>query len=409
MKVTHKKMDSGVDMFHIPMEGYEKKVAAVVMKTGSNAIHFQKKDGNGDSKKSFPYGIAHFLEHRLFRQKWGDAFVQFGKNGASANAFTDGEKTVYYFTCEECFDDNFKLLIDFVQHPYFPKEEVETERNIIASEIEMYDDNPTWRVYYEMLSLLYQKHPVRIPIAGSQETIAKIDDETLQEFFTVGYSTDRMVFVTVGDVDCKNVVEALQSIPTKEKQYKAVINEETPKIETDFHSLKMGLATPIFQMAIPFSGSTKRNFAWRMAMAFLLELLVGESSAFYEEALACDMLEEPLGFGYFSGMGYAFLGFSGMSTQAEKVRDLLRDHIEQLRNSGIAEDDFLRIQKKRIGQFVRTSQSPEDLAMAQVAWAMFGISADEVLNNIKKIKKSEVEDVLQEGSFLGRIALSLVE
>ncbi|MFI3175311.1 MAG: pitrilysin family protein [Bacillota bacterium] len=409
MKVTHKKMNSGLEVFHIPMEGYEKKVVAVVMKTGSNAIHFEKKDGKGQVEKSFPYGTAHFLEHRLFRQEWGDAFAKFGEYGASANAFTDGEKTVYYFSCEERFDDNFKLLIDFVRHPFFQKEEVERERDIIASEIEMYDDDPGWRVYYEMLRLLYKTHPVRIPIAGSQESIAEIDDETLEDFFAVGYTTDRMAVVVVGDVDFPKIEERLQAVPTKHQKYKAVINEETPVVETDFHALKMGLTTPIFQMAIPFSGSTKRNFAWRMAMAFLLELLVGESSLFYEEALGLEILEEPLGFGYFSGEGYAFLGFSGTSGEAKSVRELLLNHIEELRKSGIAEEDFTRIQKKRIGQFLRTSQSAEDLAMAQVAWAMFGVGGDDVLKQIKKIKKSDVEDVLKEEEFLSGIVLSVVE
>ncbi len=410
MKQTHKKMDSGIDVFHIPMEDYEECVAAVIMKTGANAIHFEPKDKKSKSEnKAFPYGTAHFLEHRLFRQTWGDAFAQFGKNGASANAFTDGEKTVYYFSCNRAFDDNFKLLIDFVQHPYFPKDEVDKERNIIASEIAMYDDNPNWRVYYEMLRLLYKKHPVRIPIAGSKETIAEIDDIVLEDFFSVGYSSDRMAVVVVGDVDFKKIEDTLKNVPTTHAKYKSVIPKELPKIDQTFHAEKMGLSTPIFQMAIPFSTSKKENFAFRMAMALALELLAGESSAFYEEALELGYLEESIGFGYFSGKGYAFVGFSGTSSDAKSVRDLLLLHMTEFQKNGIADADFARIQKKRIGQFLRTSQSVSDLAMAQVSWAMFGVGASEVLTHIKKTKKSDVEAIFKEEGFLKDAVLSVVE
>ena len=95
-------------------------MAAVLVQRGANHLFWKGRDGE---KICFPQGTAHFIEHKLFQQEWGDAFARFTQNGASANAFTDGDRTVYYFTCSDKFTENLKLLPDFVQKPYFTKED----------------------------------------------------------------------------------------------------------------------------------------------------------------------------------------------------------------------------------------------------------------------------------------------
>ena len=63
-------------------------------------------------------------------------------------------------------------MLDFVQHPYFSEESVNKEKGIIGQEIKMYQDHPDWRLYYGLVEALFQKHPVRIDIAGTIESIA---------------------------------------------------------------------------------------------------------------------------------------------------------------------------------------------------------------------------------------------
>ena len=171
-------------------------MAAVVVKRGADHLLWRKTDG---TTLTFPQGTAHFIEHKMFQQEWGDAFMAFAQNGAEANAFTDAEKTVYYFTCREGFGENLKLLLEFVQNPYFTEEDTEQEKEIIVSEITMYQDDPSWRGYYKLLEGMYAVHPVKEQIAGTAESVGKITADILQKAYEVYYTTEEMALVCVGD------------------------------------------------------------------------------------------------------------------------------------------------------------------------------------------------------------------
>ena len=162
-----------------PKKQFGEKFAAVVVPFGSNDVCWQGE--NREKPIRFPLGVAHFIEHKLFQQSWGDALFQFGKQGAAANAFTDGEKTVYYFSCRENFMENLRLLLDFVQHPCFQEEDVEKEKNIIRSEIRMGKDDANRAAYETMVDLMYQKHPVRFPVAGTEESVKNTTAEKMQK------------------------------------------------------------------------------------------------------------------------------------------------------------------------------------------------------------------------------------
>src|SRR5690606_5746573 len=74
-----------------------------------------------------PDGIAHFLEHKMFEGEDQDAFYTFGKQGASANAFTSFTRTGYLFSSMEQVQKNIETLLDFVQDPYFTDQSMEKE------------------------------------------------------------------------------------------------------------------------------------------------------------------------------------------------------------------------------------------------------------------------------------------
>ena len=84
-----------------------------------------------------PEGIAHFLEHKMFENEDGDAFLKYAKTGASANAYTSFERTAYLFSCTERLEESLEILLDFVQRPYFTEETVKKEQGIIGQEIRM--------------------------------------------------------------------------------------------------------------------------------------------------------------------------------------------------------------------------------------------------------------------------------
>ena len=196
-KTEQGKTKNGLRYYLFPRTSFGEQMAAVLVQRGANHLFWKGRDGE---KICFPQGTAHFIEHKLFQQEWGDAFACFTQNGASANAFTDGDRTVYYFTCSDKFTENLRLLLDFVQKPYFTKEDTEREKDIIVSEITMYEDDPMWVGYYQMLECMYGKHPIRNRIAGTAETVAEITEKTLQKAYACYYTTDEMALVCAGDI-----------------------------------------------------------------------------------------------------------------------------------------------------------------------------------------------------------------
>ncbi|KXL52659.1 putative zinc protease AlbF [Anaerotignum neopropionicum] len=400
------KMASGADFYFIPMPNYGEKAAAIVVKAGSDFLACNSPKEEKPVK--FPEGTAHFIEHRLFRQRWGDAFAAFSKQGASANAFTDAQKTVYYFSCQENFFENLRLLLSFVQNPYFLEEETEQEKSIIESEITMYDDTPSWRVYYQLLQAMYHRHPIRNPIAGNHKTMKEINHKLLQQAYDCMYTTNRFSLICAGDISARKIIEAAEMIKKSKPGEKPLFEREPEEIKESYTEGKLGISRPIFQIGFKMMPMTKDVLRQRILMNILMDILVGESSAFYHEAYTKKYLDEPLGNAYFSGEGYAFCAFAGSGEQSKEVSELLLQHLEILRKEGVGKEDFSRIRKKQIGYFIRQSQSVSGMLMGQIEWAMDDTPAGEAFRMMKAVRKNEVDDLLRRELMKEKMVLSVI-
>ena len=183
---TYVKHPTGLDIYIWKMEDYSTSYALFGTKYGSINTKFKTK--NETDFITVPNGIAHYLEHKLFENEDCDVFSLYAKTGASANAYTSFDKTCYLFSCTDNVYESLEILLSFVQSPYFTEETVQKEQGIIGQEIRMYDDNAGWRVFFNMLQGMYQNHPVKIDIAGTVESIAKINADLLYQCYNTFYN-----------------------------------------------------------------------------------------------------------------------------------------------------------------------------------------------------------------------------
>ena len=167
---------NGLTVCVVPRKGFTKRLAYFVTDYGS--IHTQYSlDGKNHQA---PAGVAHYLEHKMFDLPGNrDVSAEFAALGASTNAFTSYDMTAYYFSCTENFDECLRLLLEFVSTPYFTEESVEKERGIIDQEIGMNEDAPDSVVFENLVQAMYARHPIRVPILGTGETIRQITPEVL--------------------------------------------------------------------------------------------------------------------------------------------------------------------------------------------------------------------------------------
>ena len=121
----HVKHKSGLDIYICEMEGFSSTEALFGTKYGSVNTMFKMRD----DKEFFvvPEGIAHFLEHMLFENEDCDVFELYAKTGANGNAYTSFDRTCYLFSCSKNYQESLKILLDFVQKPYFTKASVDNE------------------------------------------------------------------------------------------------------------------------------------------------------------------------------------------------------------------------------------------------------------------------------------------
>ena len=137
--------------------------------------------------------------------------------GVNANAYTTTNHTAYLFESTDNFYEALDELMDYVQHPYFTDQNVEKEKGIIGQEIMMYDDYPDWAVYMNALKCMYKNNAITIDIAGSIDSIAKIDKDVLYKCYNTFYNPSNMVMGFCGDFDGLDIKISYNVQRNKEK------------------------------------------------------------------------------------------------------------------------------------------------------------------------------------------------
>ena len=210
--VCRERLSNGLEVCVVPKPGYAKKYAFFSTRYGGMDMRFRLDGVWHDT----PAGIAHYLEHKMFDTKDGNALQELAKNGAEPNAFTSNAMTAYYFDSTEHFEENLRILLSFVSIPYFTDESVAKEQGIIGQEIRMIEDNPDWQIYTRMLRAMYHRHAARTSIAGTVESIAEITADTLYDCHKAFYTPANMILTVVGDVDPAEVVRAAREVLPRE-------------------------------------------------------------------------------------------------------------------------------------------------------------------------------------------------
>ncbi|GFP20623.1 hypothetical protein HKBW3S03_02126, partial [Candidatus Hakubella thermalkaliphila] len=192
--------------------------------------------------------------------------------GVSSNAFTNFNNTAYLFSCTDYFKECLDLLLDFVQTPYFTSESVEKEKGIIEQEIRMYEDNAQWRIFFNLLAAMYQEYPVRVDIAGTVESIRKIDKDVLYKCYRTFYHPSNMALFVVGDVDPGRVLEQVEANISKRNynelgEIKRIYPSEPAELGQDFVRQELVVSQPVLNL-----GFKERDLGYQGERLFKKEL-----------------------------------------------------------------------------------------------------------------------------------------
>ena len=361
-KIYEDTLPNGLRIKVVPKRGFARSYAFFATDYGSMDTRFRL---DGKDYVS-PDGVAHYLEHKMFDMPDGNALQKMSQTGASPNAFTSYNITAYHFSCTSMFEENFRTLLQFVSQGYFTQESVEKERGIIAQEIKMYADNPASRVDENLFCAMYRNHPVRVPVAGTVESIQDITAQTLIDCHRAFYDPSNMVLCVVGDVDPRQIhdiaLEILPKVPggASERDY----GEKEPAAPNQ-HTITQEMEVSMPMFSVGFKGAEVPKGPQRLRQEIIGdlagEILCGESSRLYQEMYESGLIDPGFGVSYSLVRELSMLCLGGDSDNPQAVLDAVLQEAQRVVKEGVDEELFLRLKRSAVGRRIRGLDSFEGL------------------------------------------------
>ncbi|MBA2620716.1 MAG: insulinase family protein [Acidobacteria bacterium] len=238
-------------------------------------------------------GFAHFFEHLMFRGSENYAPGRFDevmkKAGASSNAYTSDDRTVYHETfAKEDLDEVLKLEADRFQRLKFTQEQYKTEAGAVLGEYNKNSSAPTFKMYEVLRETAFRNHTY------SHTTMGYIDDikdypnqyEYSQQFFKRFYRPENTTLVVVGDINQADVLNKIKQYYggwQRGDDYKQMIPVEPLQKEARSKHIDWASQTLPYVMVAyraPAFSETEKDKA---ALDLLSAIAFGENSDIYQK------------------------------------------------------------------------------------------------------------------------------
>ena len=324
-------------------------------------------------------GIAHFLEHLMFKSTEKIAIGEFSqivaKLGGQDNAFTSQDVTSYHQKiAKERLGDMMAMEADRMVNLRLTEKEVLTERDVILEERRSRVENsPSSILSEQMDAALYLAHPYGIPVIGWAHEIAQLDREDAMSFYEHYYAPNNAILVVAGDVTPDEVRKLAEknfgSIPANPKIGKERERAQEPPRRAP---VRMTLKDPRAGKA-----SMNRNYltpsythdeaGQSEALEVMAKILASGSTSRLYKKLVMDtkVASNAGGWFYGSSMDSGKLGFYAVAADGKELEDVekeLDDAIARLKKDGVTAAELKRAKNSLIADHIYQSDSQGALA-----------------------------------------------
>lgn len=279
----------------------------------------------------------------------------------------------------------------------------------------MYDDMPFWRGYRHLLEGLFQKFPVRIDIAGTVESIYKIDRDALMTCYNAFYHPSNMMLCVVGDFAPDAIMAQVRANQGKKtftppRGIARLHVAEPAAVATARQEVRLAVSRPLIMIGWKDAAPTEAadHLKRELLMGQIQDVLFGRSSDFYQDLLDRGLVDDMVSYDYEVGAGY---GFSYAGTETDDVEAFIaavEATIARFQKDGIPDDEFERARHKQIGDYLHSLNSPEAVAnqVTEVAFKDFDYFAIPEL--IASLDREEANALLRAHYAPERRAISIV-
>lgn len=345
-------------------------------------------------------GIAHFIEHRLFEKPGGDMAERFANLGGDINAGTGLASTDYTLSCSSHLAEHIDMLCELVFAGHWHRAAIERERDIIASEIKLYQDDPDWVGYHACLRSAYGEQAIAREIAGDMALLDAVDADLLERWHTAYYQPANTSLFVAGNVDPHCVVAMYEEALRRHVKARAVGAASAPLpniLPTDPVAPAVSAQVPVHQpqvfMAFPDGGVgyPPRTIARELALEIGLDMAMGPaSSAFaswYESGL---ILGDSFSAEVLMEQAYGFCMISAETACPERFAEAVCQALSAEWDGLEWGEEFARAQRKIYGQIVRSFESPDGCVEMMSAARQLGGQPFDYVDSLRQMSMVDV-------------------
>ncbi|MGO1120298.1 M16 family metallopeptidase [Rhodovibrionaceae bacterium A322] len=356
-------------------------------------------------------GLAHFLEHLLFKGTKTAANGEFSqviaRNGGQENAFTSRDYTGYYQTvAKDRLETMMRYEADRMENLVLSDELVLPERDVILEERRSrIDNNPSSQLGEMRNAALYLNHPYGRPVIGWEQEMRGLTTQDALDFYDRWYAPNNAILVVSGDVEPEEVLSLAEKyygkVPAKAVPERRRVSEPrhwAPR-RVEMVDPRAGQPWLAISYLAPNYKPTGEGAPVRDAYALqvLQELLSGSTGRLYSSLAIDKGIAASAGAGY-SASSYDASSFSVSASplpgsNLEEVEAELRSEIDRLLAEGVSDEEVEKAKVRLIDGAAFARDEVTSAARIIGSSLAIGLTTDELEawpNEIEKVTAEEI-------------------
>jgi zinc protease len=345
-------------------------------------------------------GINHFMAVMVTKGTRNQSSLEIAKKVERMAGFLNGFSGYNSFGLtftflSEHFEEAFNLLTEVIRQPSFDKEEMEKRRRLILASIQQEEDDLSRLVFKLFRKTLYEKHPYRMDTLGTLDSIQRLTQKDLKEYYQRMVIPENMVLTVVGDVDQKQVVLAVKKgfgDLRRESPGAPSILQEPPlqkKRQAEMVKRKEQAHFVLGFLGVSFHHPDS------YALTVLGAALSGQGGRLFRELRDKESLAYALDFMANPNLDPGFIGIY-MGIHPNKLETAIEAGLRELKKvkeEGLSEEEVDRAKKYLIGNFEIGLQTNGAQANQMSLDELYGLGFDHYQKYPQEIQKVKKEDV----------------
>ncbi|GAB4359479.1 MAG: pitrilysin family protein [Bryobacter sp.] len=361
-------------------------------------------------------GIAHFLEHMLFKGTPSRNAEQIARAmdsiGGQLDAFTAKEMVSYNTkVVDEHLPIAWDVLSDMLLNPLFDESELEKEKGVILEELKMEFDNPEYQAHELFTKGVWKNHGLGQSIIGTRKTIQEFDRGMLVDYHDRIYGPANMVVTAAGSLEHEEVVKLVESrlgsLPPGKK---------LPKLKAPSLAAPLQFKNKRLQQAHVYLGAPSYPIGHeKRFVVYVLNTILGGgmSSRLFQnirerQGLAYAVMSELMAY---RDNGYMAV-YAGTSPQSvRRVVESVMEEFRSLKQELVSQEELRRAKEYLKGSLLLSLESTNsrmsNLARQQMFFGRFA-TMEELIASVESVTAEEVQELANENFQPEKLSLTVL-